>query len=104
MSGRAGSPEESAMTKAATITEIEHKIEALPPTDQLKLLERIVRHLKHSLTAQPPVTQRKTDVAGIASTGFCGAWQDDRSAEEIIADIEAHRTGLTGCNPRYSSG
>lgn len=52
------------MTKAATITEIEHKIEALPPTDQLKLLERIVRHLKHSLTDQPPAKQRKAKVAG----------------------------------------
>jgi len=30
------------MTKAAAIVEIEHKIEALQPTDQLKLLERMV--------------------------------------------------------------
>jgi hypothetical protein len=56
---------EAIMTKAAAITEIEHKIEALPPTDQLKLLERIVRHLKHSLTVQPPpAKQRKAKVAG----------------------------------------
>jgi predicted NBD/HSP70 family sugar kinase len=54
------------MTRAATITEIEHKIEALPPTDQLKLLERIVRHLKHSFTDQPPAKQRKVAVAGDA--------------------------------------
>ena len=50
------------MSKAATITEIEHKIEALPPTDQLKLLERIVRHLKHSFTDRPPAKQRKVAV------------------------------------------
>lgn len=57
---------ESTMSKAATITEIEHKIEALPPTDQLKLLERIVRHLKHSFADQPPAKQRNLAVAGDA--------------------------------------
>lgn len=34
--------------------------------------------------------------AGVSTTGFCGAWQDDRSAVEIIADIENHRTGFGG--------
>ncbi|MFH1051820.1 MAG: hypothetical protein V1779_12940 [bacterium] len=29
----------------------------------------------------------------IKSTGFCGAWEDNRTAEEIIADIENSRTG-----------
>ncbi len=52
------------MSKAATLTEIEHKIEALPPTDQLKLLERIVRHLKHSFTDQPTAKQHKVAIAG----------------------------------------
>ena len=52
------------MGKAAAITEIEHKIEALPPTDQLKLLERMVRHLNHALTGQPLAKRRKKTVAG----------------------------------------
>ena len=54
------------MSKAAAITEIEHKIEALQPSDQLKLLERMVRHLKHAFTGQPQAKQRKTTVAGDA--------------------------------------
>lgn len=29
-----------------------------------------------------------------ARTGFCGAWQDDRTADEIIADIASHRSGF----------
>lgn len=28
------------------------------------------------------------------STGFCGVWEDKRSADEIIADIENARTGF----------
>ena len=34
------------MPKAVTITQIEHSIEALSPTDQLKILEKMVKHLK----------------------------------------------------------
>ena len=52
------------MSKTAAITEIEHKIEALQPADQLKLLEKMVRHLKHALTGQPLAKRRKTTVAG----------------------------------------
>ena len=29
----------------------------------------------------------------IISTGFCGVWEDSRTADEIIADIENSRTG-----------
>lgn len=28
-------------------------------------------------------------------TGFCGRWEDDRTADEIIADIKAHRRWST---------
>jgi hypothetical protein len=31
-----------------------------------------------------------------SSTGFCGLWQDERTAEEIISDISSHRSGLGG--------
>jgi len=54
------------MSKTAAISEIEHKIEALQPADQLKLLERIVRHLKHAFTGQPQAKRRKTAAAGDA--------------------------------------
>jgi len=30
----------------------------------------------------------------LKSTGFCGTWEDNRSAEEIIAEIESSRTGF----------
>jgi hypothetical protein len=55
------------MSKAAAISEIEHKIEALQPADQLKLLERMVRHLKHAFTGQPQAKRRKTADVGEAS-------------------------------------
>lgn len=37
------------MAKTATIREIEHTIETLPQADQLKLLEKLVKHLKNTL-------------------------------------------------------
>ena len=37
------------MAKTTSIREIEHTIEALSPVDQLTLLEKMVKHLKHSL-------------------------------------------------------
>lgn len=51
------------MPKAATIAEIEHRIETLPPADQLKLLERMVRHLKRSFAGQTPTTRKGTAVS-----------------------------------------
>lgn len=30
------------------------------------------------------------------STGFCGSWQDGRTADEIIIDIVNHRSGYGG--------
>jgi hypothetical protein len=37
------------MAKTATIRDIEHTIEKLPQADQLKLLEKLVKHLKNTL-------------------------------------------------------
>ena len=50
------------MPKATTITRIEHEIEALPPADQLRLLERMVKHLKRSLLRQRPAISRESAV------------------------------------------
>jgi hypothetical protein len=63
---RCNAMKEYAMSKAAAISEIEHKIEALQPADQLKLLERMVRHLKLAFTGQPQAKRRKTAAVGDA--------------------------------------
>jgi len=68
------------MSKAAAITEIEHKIEALQTTDQLKLLERMVRHLKHTLIGRPPVKKRETTVSRDLAT-LRGALKQHASPE-----------------------
>lgn len=52
------------MSRTTTITEIEHRIEALQPVDQLKLLERMVRHLKRSLAGQSQTRHSKAAVSG----------------------------------------
>ena len=35
-------------------------------------------------------------VTSTTETGFCGSWQDVRTADEIIADIASHRSGFGG--------
>jgi hypothetical protein len=48
-----------AMPKTASLTELEHHIESLHTSDQLKLLEKMVRHLKRTLTVQYPAKAQK---------------------------------------------
>jgi hypothetical protein len=43
------------MSKTATIRDIEHTIETLPQADQLKLLEKLVKHLKNTLLGNKTV-------------------------------------------------
>ena len=52
------------MSKTTTITEIEHRIEALQPVDQLKLLERMVQHLKRGLAGQSQTRHTKAVASG----------------------------------------
>lgn len=68
-----------------------HEIRSMP-TPLLPQALKILRSLKEGVMS----VARHQAVVGIANTGFCGAWQDDRSAEEIITDIEAHRSGFGG--------
>jgi len=50
------------MSKTMAIDQIEQQIEALPPVEQIMMLERIVRHLKQLLLAQPiKVTPRRME-------------------------------------------
>jgi hypothetical protein len=52
---------------------------------------KIVRSIKESLSVGR-ITSKKRE----QTSGLCGIWQDDRSAEEIIEDIRKHRTGFGG--------
>ncbi|MEI6306135.1 MAG: hypothetical protein WCP33_04880 [Deltaproteobacteria bacterium] len=47
------------MPKIATISELEHHIELLKPEDQLQLLEKMVHHLKRTLTGRHPAKVKK---------------------------------------------
>jgi|GEM_PF-2056090 len=49
------------MAKTTAMREIEHTIETLPQSDQLKLLEKLVKHLKNSLLGN------KTTVSVVSS-------------------------------------
>lgn len=66
-----------------------HEIRSMP-APLLPQALKILQSLKEGVLS---VTRHQAG-SGISNTGFCGAWQDDRSAEEIIADIETHRSGL----------
>ncbi len=68
-----------------------HEIRSMP-TPLLPQALKMLRSLKEGVLS---VTKHQT-VVGITNTGFCGAWQDDRSADEIITDIVAHRSGFGG--------
>jgi hypothetical protein len=47
------------------IHDIEQQIEALPPVEQVMMLERIVHHLKKLLLSQPIITAQKIEPSNI---------------------------------------
>jgi len=49
-----------------TANQIEQQIESLPPVEQIKMLERIVCHLKQLLLTQSTATTPVTGCKGIA--------------------------------------
>jgi hypothetical protein len=53
------------MSKSMAITQIEQQIEALPPVEQIKMLERIAHHLKLLLSAQPAVAASRSECQGV---------------------------------------
>ena len=61
----------------------------------LPVLPQAVKILKSLKEGVKNASKRKTD-ADDAKTGFCGAWEDDRPADEIVDDISAHRSGFGG--------
>jgi Asp-tRNA(Asn)/Glu-tRNA(Gln) amidotransferase C subunit len=54
------------MSRSMAINQIEQQIEALPPVEQIMMLERIARHLKQLLLAQPIAATPRTECKGIA--------------------------------------
>jgi hypothetical protein len=68
-----------------------NEIRTLPPP----VLPQAVKMLR-SLREGVKSVARRESVTDTRKTGFCGAWEDDRPAEEIIADITAHRSGFGG--------
>jgi len=59
------------------------------PDESLPQVIKILRSLKEGIFAA-----RVTKKEGTKESGICGIWVDDRSAEEIIEDIYARRTGF----------
>ncbi len=66
-------------------------IRSLPPF----ILPQAVKILKSLKESVENVVMRK-QASDKGLTGFCGAWKDDRSADEIIAEIVEHRSGFGG--------
>ena len=54
---------------------------------------KILRSLREGVLSS---TRHQAAKENITKTGFCGIWQDERSADEIIADICTHRSGFGG--------
>jgi hypothetical protein len=61
------------------------------PHESLPEAIKILRSLKQSILAARHEKRKDGQ-----ESGFCGAWQDSRSAEEIVEDLHAHRTGFGG--------
>ncbi len=62
------------------------------PGESLPQVLKIIRSLKEGFSAAKDASQRGMR----QESGLCGIWQDDRSANEIIKMIHAHRTGFGG--------
>ena len=67
------------------------KIRTLPPP-VLPQAVKMLRSLREGVKSVAGRAGRKSAV-DTERTGFCGVWKDNRSADKIIADITAHRSG-----------
>ncbi len=66
-----------------------HEIRTLP----LPVLPQALKILRSLRDGVLSVSKQQ---AAVATTGLCGAWQDSRTADEIIDDIHSHRSGFGG--------
>jgi len=53
------------------------------------LSNKTIREIVTSLLNDYLSREGKTEK--LQETGFCGKWEDERTAEEIISDIKSHR-------------
>lgn len=53
---------------------------------------KILRLLKEGVLT----VSRHKEIEGTVKTGFCGVWQDEKTADEILIDIATHRSGFGG--------
>ncbi len=67
------------------------EIRTLPPP-VLPQAIKMLRSLKEGVKSVAGRAGRKS-AADTERTGLCGVWKDNRPADEIIADITAHRSG-----------
>jgi hypothetical protein len=67
------------------------EIRTLPPP-VLPQAVKMLRSLRESVKSVAGRAGRKS-ADNAKRTGFCGIWKDNRTADEIIADITAHRSG-----------
>ncbi len=61
------------------------------PEEALPMVIKILHSLKESFMA---IKIKKSYIK--KSSGLCGIWEDERSADEIINDIRSYRTGFGG--------
>lgn len=62
------------------------------PMSVLPQALKMLRSLKEGVLS----VSRHQTVADTPKTGFCGAWRDDRKADEIVSDTATHRSGFGG--------
>lgn len=58
------------------------------PGESLPQVIKILKSLKQTILTTQQQRQLK-----VSASGLCGAWRDDRSAEEIVDDLRSHRSG-----------
>ena len=58
------------------------------PGEVLPQVIKLLKSVKHTILAA------QKEQKNAENSGLCGAWQDDRSADEIISDIRSHRSGF----------
>lgn len=67
-----------------------HEIRLLP----LPVLPQALKILRSLRDGVLSVCKQQATTA--TTTGFCGSWQDNRTADEIIDDMHSHRSGFGG--------
>lgn len=77
-------------TKSNYETLILNEIKGIPE-EALPMVIKILQTLRENLVT---VNLKKTIEK--KSSGLCGIWEDNRSADEIINDIHSFRTGFGG--------